>query len=158
KYLAWGAVPDPLDDDARTTALAPRTLGLRKDHIHSAVTTAIECGMRSAEIDTLGALIQTEMFKRILRRRWEREGRKVSAYTHGLAGSLIAIAKEWVKVPTERLATLKAVRRKLGGVPSGLTKKNKDTLRQFNDPQLLARLVNLPDRLWRHVTKRLKTS
>jgi integrase len=157
-YLAWAAVPDPLDENARASELAPRTRNLRKDHIHSAVTAAIACGVNSAELVTLGALATAETFKTILRHRWESEGRKVTAYTRGIAGSLIAIAKEWVKVPDEQLAALKAIRRKLGAMPSGLTKKNKETLRQFNDPQLLARLVKLPDRLWRQAASRLKTS
>src|SRR5207247_11383470 len=88
----------------------------------------------------------------------ESEGRRLSAYTHGLAGSLIAIAKEWVMVPNEILGALKAVRHKLGALPIGLTEKNKDLLRQFNDKGLLRRLINLPDRLWRRVTGELKAS
>jgi hypothetical protein len=38
QYLVWGAVPDPLDEEARARALEPRTLDLRRDHVHSAVT------------------------------------------------------------------------------------------------------------------------
>lgn len=106
----------------------------------------------------LKSLVEVETFKKILRHRWESEGRKLNAYTHGLAGSLIAIAKEWVRVPSEALAALKAIRHKLGALPVGLTEKNKDVLRQFNDKGLLRRLVNLPDRLWRHAAGELKAS
>jgi hypothetical protein len=40
-YLAWAAMPDPLDENARARALAPRTLRLRRDHIHSAATASV---------------------------------------------------------------------------------------------------------------------
>jgi integrase len=157
-YLEWASVPDPLDENARRTPLAAKTIRLRRDHVHSAVTAAVAAGVDSNHLVDLGSLIEPETFKKILRYRWESEGRKLTAYTHGLAGSVIAIAKEWVRVPNESLAALKATRHRLGALPIGLTEKNKDLLRQFNDKGLLRRLVNLPDRLWRHAADELKAS
>ena len=61
-------------------------------------------------------------------------------------------------VPPETLATLKALRRKLGSLPSGLTEKNKDFLRQFDDPRRLEALIDLPDKLWRQTRQELATS
>lgn len=157
-YLKWASVPDPLDENARRTPLAAKTIRLHRDHIHSAVSAAVAAGIDSSQLFRLGSLTEVETFKKILRYRWESEGRKLSAYTHGLAGSLIAIAKEWVRVPNEVLAALKAIRHKLGALPIGLTEKNKELLLQFNDKGLLRRLVNLPDRLWRHAAAELKAS
>jgi integrase len=157
-YLEWAAVPDPLDENARRTPLAPRTIHLRKDHLHSAVSAAVAAGVDGRQLVSLRSLVELDIFKKILRHRWEEEGRKLTAYTHGVAGSLIAIAKEWVRVPPDALAALKATRQKLGVLPIGLTDKNKNALRQFNDKRLLARLVNLPDKLWRDLSGKLKTS
>jgi integrase len=157
-YLKWASVPDPLDENARRTPLAAKTIRLHRDHIHSAVSAAVAAGIDSNQLVDLRSLAELEIFKKVLRYRWESEGRKLNAYTHGLAGSLIAIAKEWVRAPNEALAALKAVRHKLGALPIGLTEKNKDLLRQFNDKGLLRRLVNLPDRLWRHAAGELKAS
>jgi integrase len=157
-YLEWASVPDPLDENARRTPLAAKTIRLHRDHIHSAVSAAIAAGINEYELVRLKSLVEVETFKKVLRYRWESEGRRLNAYTHGLAGSLIAIAKEWVRVPGEALAALKAIRHKLGALPIGLTEKNKDLLRQFNDKGLLQRLVNLPDRLWRHAAGELKAS
>lgn len=53
----------------------------------------------------LKSLVELGTFKKILRYRWEGEDRKLTAYTHGLAGSLVAIAKEWVRVPNDALAS-----------------------------------------------------
>ncbi len=158
QYLKWASVPDPLDENARGTALKKGTLALRKDHVHSAVTAAIAAGVSSGDLVNLSSLVEIDMFKKILRYQWEAEGRTLSAYTHGVAGSLVAIAAEWAKVPDVQLQTLKATRRKLGQIKFGLTDKNKNFLRKFDDARLLARLLNLPDKLWRRTASDLKTS
>jgi integrase len=158
KYLEWASVPNPLDDNARRTPLAPKTRDLHRDHIHSAATAAVAAGIDPECLVDLAPLVELDTFKKILRHRWESEGRKLTAYTHGVAGSLIAIAKEWARVPNDALAALKATRSKLGALPIGLTDKNKNALRQFNDKRMLGRLVSLPDKLWRQATTELKTS
>jgi integrase len=71
---------------------------------------------------------------------------------------LIAIASEWVKSPPDSVAALKTLRGKLGALPSGLTDKNQALLRTFDDPRLLAALVDLPNRLWNAARRGLVTS
>jgi integrase len=158
RYLAWAGVPDPLDENARARALAPRTLRLRRDHIHSAATAAVVAGIVAKDLTSLAGLVEAEPYKALLRHRWEADGRNLTAYTHGVAGTLIAVAKEWVKVPPDTLTALKALRRKLGTLPAGLTDKNKALLRKFDDPRLLQSLIDLPDRLWRRARRGLATS
>ena len=58
----------------------------------------------------------------------------------GLANVLITLASEWVRVSAEQLAELKKLRSKLGSVRRGLTDKNRNFLRKFDDPRLLGRL------------------
>ena len=50
------------------------------------------------------------------------------------------------------------MRSKLGSLPHGLTEKNRSLLRRLEDPRLLARLVNLPDQIWRLARRNLSTS
>jgi hypothetical protein len=135
EYLAWCAMPDPLDDGARARALAQKTLQLRRDQIHSAVTAAMAAGLEVRRLQSLKNLVEEETFKSLLKHRWAEDGRKLSAYTHGVAGTLIALAAEWVKAPIESVARLKVLRRKLGTLPSGLTEKNQALLRKFDDPR-----------------------
>jgi excisionase family DNA binding protein len=157
-YLTWCAAPDPLDEHARARALKPRTLRLRRDHIHSAVTAASAAGIEVACWTSLASLVEPETFKALLRHLWEEGGRTLTAYTHGIAGTLVAIAAEWVKVPADGVETLKKSRRKLGTLRSGLTDKNKAVLRKFDDPRLLQSLIDLPDKLWRRARRNLATS
>lgn len=148
-YLTWCTVPDPLDDDARVTRLAPATVHLRRDQIHSAVTAAIAAGVSPNQLRSLADLVEFDIFKTIMRKLYEDDGSALTAYTHGVAGTLIAIAKEWAASPVERTDALKKLRRKLGALPAGLTDKNKSFLRRFDDTQLFNSLINLPDKLWR---------
>jgi integrase len=64
---------------------------------------------------------------------------------------LVQIAREWVKVDRGVLAELTRLAGKISVPMSGLTDKNKRSLRQFDDPAILQRLFDLPDRLWREV-------
>jgi integrase len=157
-HLAWAAMPDPLDENARARALAPRTLHLRRDHIHAALTAAVAAGIDINRLTSLASLVEVETFRALLRHRWEKDGRKLTAFTHGVAGTLIAIAAEWVKTPADTVVTLKVLRRKLGTLPPGMTEKNKALLRKFDDPHLLEELIQLPDRLWRRARRDLATS
>jgi len=99
RHLAWCAVPDPLDPQARAAALAPATIGLRRNHVRSAIQAALEAGMPLERFSSLADLVDPEVVRAILRQCWIADGRKLSAYTHGVAGTLVALAKEWVRVP-----------------------------------------------------------
>jgi integrase len=158
RHLAWTEVPDPLDDQARQKPLAPKTRHLRREQIHSAVSAAVAAGIDPTELTTLATLVAPGTFKAALRHRWKQDGGKLTAYTHGVAGTLVAIAQEWVKVPAETLDTLKELRRKLGSLPTGLTPKNQALLRKFDDPRLMEKLIALPAKLSRRARRDLTHS
>jgi hypothetical protein len=88
RYLAWCAVPDPLDEDARANALAPRTLQLRRDHIHSAVTAVTAARDRRRLLDVAPSLVEPETFKALLRHL----GRRVVARSPPI---LMALPARW---------------------------------------------------------------
>jgi hypothetical protein len=158
RYTQWASMPEPLAEGARVRALSPRTLRLQQQHIHSAASAAVATGMSVGQLTSLATLVQPGTFRAVLGHLWQHDGRKLSAYTHGIAITLTAIASEWVKMPAEVFATLKGLRKKLGALPSGLTLKNQVTLRTFADPRLVAELVRLPDRLWHQARRMLPKS
>ena len=139
-------MPDPLADGARARALAPLSLRLQQTHLHSAASAAVTAGIPLDKITSLASLIEPETFRTLMRQLWRKDGRKLSAFTHGVGVTLIAIASEWVKASPDVVATLKELRSKLGTLPIGLTEKNEALLRKFDDPRLLVDLVQLPDR------------
>ena len=158
RYLTWGSVPDPLVEGARPRALSPLSLRLQRTHVHSAATAALATGVPVDRLCALADLVEPETFRAVLRHRWRQDGKRLSAFTHGLGVTLIAIAKEWVRISPIAIAELKAIRGKLGTLPTGLTQKNQALLRRFDDPSLQAALVQLPDKLWHAARRGLATS
>jgi integrase len=158
RHRAWASVPDPLAEGARDKALAPLSLRLQQTHIHSAASAAVAAGIPLDQITSLASLVEPETFRALLSHLLRKDGGKLSAFTHGVAVTLVAIASEWVKASPDHIAKLKKLRGKLGTLPPGLTPKNQALLRKFDDPQMLEALIDLPDKLWRAARRNLATS
>ena len=157
-YLSWGGGSDPFAADARSRALAPRTLRLRRDQIHAAVSALVESGTKPANIRLLADLVTPVNVKCILRRRLESVDGEENTFNHNLGKALVQIAYEWVKTDRAVLDELKRLAGKLPVPVIGLTNKNKRFLRQFDDPQALRRLAELPEKLWTEVKRDGKPS
>jgi integrase len=153
RYLTWCVGTDMFAADARRRAMAPRTIRLRRDQIHAAVTALIEVGVPAADIASLADLVVPENFKRILLRRYEMSAGAENVFNRDVARSLIEIAYQWVKVDEPTADELRRLAGKLPAPAPGLTRKNKGALRQFDDPQVLHRLVSFPVRVWAEVKK-----
>jgi integrase len=158
KYLAWCGGSDSFAADARSRALAPRTLTLRRGQIHTAVTALVESGVKPIAITSIADLVSPENFKRILRRRHEAVSGRENTFNRDLAEAVVQIAREWVKVDAGVLAELRRLTGKVPMPASGLTDKNKRMLRQFDDPAALQRLHRLPERLWAEVKRDTRPS
>lgn len=98
-------------------------------------------------ITTLADLVGVDSLKEICRYYLERNQGKPSQFLRCLGNTLIHVARHWVRMDEERIKVLQGVRRQLGSSPPGLTAKNRSTLRQFDDPAALARLLTLPGQL-----------
>jgi integrase len=152
-YLSWCGGTDVFAADARSRALAPRTLKLRRNQIHAAVTALVESGVKPSEIKSLADLVSPGNFKSILRWRLAAVGDRENAFNRDLAEALVQIGREWVKLDPAVLAELKRLTGKVPMPAAGLTSKNKASLRQFDDPAVLQRLIELPNRLWAEVKR-----
>jgi integrase len=153
RYLKWCLGTDMFATDARPRAMAPRTVQLRRDQIHAAVTALIEKGAQPAGVASLADLVGPENFKRILLRRYEMTAGAENVFNRDVARSLIEIAYQWVKVDEATAGELRRLAGKLPAPSPGLTRKNKSALRQFDDPQALHRLMRGPHQLWAQVQK-----
>jgi integrase len=153
KFLKWASQSNPFAPESRSRRLAPRTLRLRRDQIHAAVSALIATGMKPAAIRSLADLVTPVNFKRILRRRVEMVDGAQNSFNQSLGIALILIAREWVKVDGAVQGELKRLLSKVPVPLKGLTDKNKRFLRQFDDPNALRRLVLLPEQLWAEVKR-----
>lgn len=153
RYLEWCRGADVFAADARSRALAPQTVQLRRNQIHAAVTALVESGVRPSAITSLADLVSPEKFKRILRRRNETVDGRENVFNGDLARAVVRIAAEWVKVDAGVLVELTRLAGKVPVPMPGLTAKNKRALGQFDDPAVLRRLYNFSSRLWAEVKR-----
>jgi integrase len=154
--LSWCSVSDPFAADARPRPLAPRSLRLRRDQIHAAVTALVESGIKPSAIRSIADLVSPSNFKCILRRRLDSVGGAENTFNLALGKALIQIAHEWVKVDDQHFAELKRLIGKMPAPVMALTDKNKRALRQFDDPAVLRRLYSLPERIWTEARREKK--
>jgi hypothetical protein len=147
RYLGWLTDPDPFDDERPRTALKPRTVKLRRDLIGLAVSAWIGRGHDCEGLGSLGDLVAVEAAKEVFRFYLAQNEQRSPAFLHNLAQLLFSIAREWVRADEAHLEGLRVVRRHLPPVPTGMTDKNRALLRQFEDPETLRRLLNLPRKL-----------
>jgi integrase len=113
----------------------------------------VNAGIKPAEIKSLADLVSTDSFRLILRQRYNAANGRENSFNPALADTLVQIAREWVKVDAGVFAELKRLAGKMPMPQSGLTDKNKGFLRQFDDPAVLQRLHDLPERLWAEVRR-----
>ena len=118
-HLSWCGVCDPFAADARPRPLAPRTLRLRRDQIHAAVTALVESGIKPSAIRSLADLVSPDHFKRILRRRLDSVSGEENTFNRDLGKALIQMAHEWVKVDASSLRRAQTPRRQNAGAGHG---------------------------------------
>jgi integrase len=147
-YLTMRANPDPFDETVPAKPLKPRTLQLRREQLRLAASALVECGRDPGSITRLADLVEPDAFKQILRQMRADHDNQPSAWVEGVAKTLVAVAQEWVHVPDDRLVELKRLLARLPKVQPGLTRKNREALRQFDDEVNLARLLELPGLLF----------
>src|SRR5215471_14569296 len=107
KFLKWASQADPFAPESRSRRLAPRTLRLRRDQIHAAVSALVDTDVKPTAISSLADLVTPGNFKRILQRRLEMVDGAQNSFNHSLARDLTLIARDWVKVDGAVQAELK---------------------------------------------------
>jgi integrase len=148
-------VSPPLSDrfaqDGHRKKLRPATVTQNKVLIELALFAAVEAGTDPASITTLDDLFEPRVFQAILQRYCEDDEAETPRPTaHNLASTLIGLAKQRLgssPAAIDRIAELRRLQRCLGPQLQGLNEKNRRLLRELADPQILARLLLLPERL-----------
>ena len=145
-YLAWLSGTDVLAASAPPRVYKPTTVKLRSDSLRLAASTLAEAIGDPESVVSLAALVQPVHVKTILTIYRQRAGNINTAFIHGLAVALVAVARHWVKLDpkSEAMQALKVMAGKASKLPQGLTPKNKKVLRQLEDQVVKQRLIDLP--------------
>jgi site-specific recombinase XerD len=146
RYLDRLAGRDLAEDGPRPAR--PATLELRGRQLRGFASALVHRGRDPSGLTTLADLVTLEAFKTGLLFFYERNGSKTSTAIANLAVFMKSVAKYATNADTEALAKMGAIIRNKLAVPRrGLTPKNRERLRQFDDPANASALLCLPERL-----------
>ena len=121
------------------------------------LSALVRRGHDPQEWTSLRDIVEVERVKSGLRFFLDRATGRRNKQSYNIARMITAIARHWVKVGREHLDQLRAICRRLDPGKGGLTDKNRERLRQFDDPANVDALVTLPQRVLARAN-RCKTS
>ena len=150
----WWSGRDILDDTAPAKPLAPRTVKSRLYRLRQVLAALVHGGHAIDDIVSLSMIVEIRAAKSALRYHLDRNGGQTSTQIHGLAVLLKTIAKHWVRVDETHYAALQALCKRVEPNNEGLTPKNRDRLRQFDDSRNVALLLGYPKRIVKNVRQR----
>src|SRR4051794_17348511 len=119
----------------------------RARQLQEYASALVHRGRDPATLQSLAAVVAVEVVKDGLRFFLDRAGGKPTVQVHNIATVVKALAQHWVKVPPGHLEQLRAICQRLDPGQNGLAAKNRERLRQFDDPANVQALVTLPQRL-----------
>lgn len=146
--------------------LRPSSVKIRLYCLRQAASALVLQGRDPATIVGLADLVEEAAFEAILQFYWDRSvaarvtpeklkaghepdpGLGVTAQTGAIASTLMIVAKHYLKLDAEIIAVLRPLAQDVTPPPqTQLSAKNRERLRQFDDPVIRAKLLHLPTRL-----------
>jgi hypothetical protein len=151
-YLRNSGNPDPLSEDYYRAA-SPGTVDQRERQIRQLGSALIGSGFPIDALTSLAVLVTAENAKAALGYLYERKGKSSSKHLASQARLLQTIARHWVKTRVDdvRLGEMASNLK----VPSdGMVEKNRKRLLQFDLPDNVSALLNLPAKIARQVDRK----
>jgi len=153
-YLERLKRADPLDAEGPSRPFRPASLRATRSNIARYLGALEQTGEDITRFRSLAEIVDFEVFKTAVRWFWARNGEKPTKALESIAWTVRCIAIKWCQVPDADAERYKASIRKLRVEQQGLSAKNDALLRRFDDPDLVARYVNLPQMLWDEAERR----
>jgi integrase len=142
-FRRW-AGKDILDDVGTLKPMKIKTIESRRYRLRQIASALVLQGSKIEDVTSLSQVVQIDAAKQALRFYLDRAGGKTTSQIHSLAVLIKMIAKHWVGVDEDHLNGLKDLCRKLDPGNKGLTEKNRERLRQFDDSRNVGLLLNFP--------------
>ena len=144
---------DLSDDEGPNKPLRASSLKSREYHLRAVASNLVIMGIDPSEICTLADVVRLDRFKLVLKCLLDRNGQKVTAQVSQMASFLKSVADHWVKVDDADLVAMKRLISRLSQDRGGMTQKNRERLRPFNDPAVVQSYLGLPDQIRAAVDK-----
>lgn len=140
-----------LSDDGPVRPARPATLQKRQYQLRVAASALVHRGQDAQSIRSIADLLSFEHYQEILRFFLDRHGGQTSPQIGQLAAALKDIARHWVKVDEVTLERFKKITSRLAIPRRGMTAKNRERLRPFDDAAMVVAFLSLPTRIRREV-------
>jgi integrase len=142
-----------LSEDGPSRPARPATLKTREYQLRVAASALVHKGVAPESIRSLAEVVTLERFKLILRFLLDRHDGQTSPQVAQMAAFLKGVAKHWAKADDLVLFQMQKVASRLSTARRGLTAKNRERLRPFDEPQTVALFLGMPQRIRREVEK-----
>ena len=142
-----------LSEDGPARPARPATLKTREKQLRVAASALVHKGVDPASIRSLADIVTLERFKLVLRFLLDRHDGQTSPQVAQIAAFLKGVARHWARADDLTLLQMQKVAARLSTGRRGLTVKNRERLRPFDDPQAVARFLGLPQSIRREVEK-----
>ena len=156
----------PFRGDGPRRPLRSSTIKIRLDCIRASASALVLTGRDIATVKSLASLVEIEAFETILIFFWERARKAsltpeqlqagdepdtdvgVTTFTGSIAATLMMVAKHHCSLDPQTVQQLREMAQDMTPPPqTELSPKNRERLRQFDDPVTRAKLLHLPRRL-----------
>lgn len=137
--------------------LRPASLKTRQYQIRAYLSALVDRKRDPQTLCRLADVVAVAVVKDGLRFFIDRSSEKSSQRVHDIAGVIRSVAQHWVKVDPEHLAALRTICKRLKPRHEWLTPKNRNRLRQFDDPVNVRALLTLPRTLMAEVARKIPT-
>ena len=144
RWLSRQRGDDLFAEDGPSTPLKPITLKNYDTIVRTSAWALVQAGVAPDAIRSLADLVTLPNFQLILQDLWNRTGRKKTSTLARRADVLIAMARHYLKLDEVALAQLRRSAKRVTPETTGLTQKNSDRLRPFDNPETFEKLINLP--------------
>jgi integrase len=152
-FLAQDAAEDPFDDRAPLKPLRPATIQNRLQKIRLFASALVLSGHPADSLRSVADLFAPGAFKKGMRVLLDRAEKGAKTQPGAVGVCLLAIAKYWVRLPKSELDPMRRVITRIRERPKGMAEKNKEILRQFDDPIRLRALLEFPFRVLEDVSR-----
>lgn len=155
-YLDSLLNPDPLDPRAGRP-LSPVTVRGRRQLVLDAASVLVAHDTPIEAFTSLAPLTSSGAARIILLDIYRRRGNRWTPYAKNTVATLIDIARRVVGLDEPELAKLRELNRMVRSPRQGMGLRSRNRLAQFDDDRALARLFELPEKLYGEAQARLRT-
>jgi integrase len=142
--------PNPLDFDAPAQSLRSATIDSSRKSFRRFASALVRRGVLPASgVVGLSVFFEGPAFREGLKhflRPGKAGGSTTTQHAHRLATQLYHVARHYVRLDAKRLEELDLTRKRLDPkIGKGMSRRNRDRLEQFDDPEVVQRLLAFPE-------------